>query len=706
MKKAGVIMSEEYKNRSKKNRNQLPNTPESLIRDYQNTLQNSINRQNQSKNTSEQAKVIRIPKDFKTITDAVFAATTGDTILVNNGVYKESVMIPMSKSSIRIIAMGKSVVLQGNANLEVGFNIMADNTEIQGFSIRNFVRAGIRIHESFGCKLIRNMISDVMVGNGIESNAGTFSTLIWKNRLEKCRMDGIDLRGKNNWIVENEFIKNGVRGIHVRSIGNHIIKNRIFNNGTDGLTDAAGYNLIYNNQLIGNGHNGILEQRGVGGASILQNVISKNGRNGISLNTGMNNVFSNKVEENDQSGTKIGSDFNQIVNNKIDDNHDNGILLSERATNNLVYKNKVTDNITFDINQLNPRNMIFDNQCMNSNPIGICDDYPWKEEWKRANYSPFIIRVPEDVPTIVAAVDKASSGTTIFVNNGVYEEEVTIPLSKSSIRLIAIGKNVILDGKNRLKKAFSTNSNNIEINGFKIRNYVGVGCFIQGIGTKILNNTIHNIKDGSGIQLNLAFSTLIWNNRIMNARKDGISITAMNTWIIENEITENGENGITPQQATTVGGTFTKNLIGSNGIDGIADHAGFNFMFQNKLTRNKENGIHELSGAGYAAIIEDEIYRNYGNGINLETSGSMVSNSKIRNNKESGIIVKGNNNVNLNNHIIDNSLNGINLLENAEGNLIFGNKLRLNRPFDVNSSNPNNIFIDNQCDRSNPPGIC
>ncbi|GMA62064.1 hypothetical protein [Alicyclobacillus fastidiosus] len=90
------------------------------------------------------SSVIHVPRDFPTISAAVTAASAGDTILVQRGVYRESVTIPSSKSHIRIIANGTPVILDGGNNLGTGFTMMADHVEIQGFTIRDFKRAGIR----------------------------------------------------------------------------------------------------------------------------------------------------------------------------------------------------------------------------------------------------------------------------------------------------------------------------------------------------------------------------------------------------------------------------------------------------------------------------------------------------------------------------------------------------------------------------------
>ena len=54
--------------------------------------------------------IIWVPDDYTTIQAAVTAASTGDTILVRDGIYHEQVQVQAGKDYIRIIAAGDKVV--------------------------------------------------------------------------------------------------------------------------------------------------------------------------------------------------------------------------------------------------------------------------------------------------------------------------------------------------------------------------------------------------------------------------------------------------------------------------------------------------------------------------------------------------------------------------------------------------------------------
>src|SRR5213082_2027932 len=57
------------------------------------------------------------------------------------------------------------------------------------------------------------------------------------------------------------------------------------------------------------------------------------------------------------------------------------------------------------------------------------------------------IRVPQDAPTIQAAVDAAAAGDTIFVDRGTYPGGVVVPGSKPSLTIRGVDRNaVVFDG--------------------------------------------------------------------------------------------------------------------------------------------------------------------------------------------------------------------------------------------------------------------
>jgi hypothetical protein len=580
------------------------------------------------------SRILRVPEQFASITQAMTAAKPGDTILVQSGEYHESVTVPTAKSSIRILAEGQ-VILQGEGRLPSAFVIQGNHIEIQGFTIREYIRSGIQISGVFGCRLIRNTIEETLLGNGIRLLAGSFGNLIRNNRIAKSRMDAVDLRGKNNYFVNNDIVDNRGLGIHLRALGNYVIQNRITHNDKGGIVDRSGLNLIYKNEVSHNGFEGIHETSGFGGAAIPANSIAHNERSGIRLDIRDNIILDNSIINNGKSGILADGKRNVLQENVIAGNPDSGVKLTSGG--NLALRNDLQGNDPFDIVSLSRRNTFIENACQSSTPQRIC----------RNNGNSFhqVLRVPQQFSTIAEAVAAALPDATILVRGGLYRESVTIPPGKSSIRLIADGKQVILDGQGRHSVGIAIQANNVVIQGFRIFNYVTAGILDSGIANKLLYNTILLITQGNGIALSRAFSTLIWRNRIIRARQNGISILAMNSWCLENDIMKNGANGILTAEISTVGNAIAGNRINNNGQDGIADSAGFNLLLDNSISGNGRDGIHELSGAGFASILGNDLTLNSRFGAELNNDGSFASDNRILNNQQANVHITGQYNV-------------------------------------------------------------
>ncbi|WP_270179758.1 right-handed parallel beta-helix repeat-containing protein [Alkalihalobacillus sp. CinArs1] len=638
-------------------------------------------------------RTLHVPKDFSTITKAVRKAKSGDVILVSNGTYYESITVPSDKPSLRFIANGDKVMLNGQGKLKNGFMLIANNVEIKGFIIEDYVKAAIEVKGVYGVKLIENTIHGVSKGHGIQLDQGTFSNLIWKNIISNAYQNGINLQSKNVWVVDNAIRQSG-NGIRIQTVGNHIVGNVIQHNRASGILEDEGFNLIYDNEISENQKDGIELPSSLGGSISLGNKIENNKMNGQTIKTPGNVVLDNDFIGNELYGVDVDGKLNVIELNKLIENM-NGLVVNKSATRNLVYRNHFKGNRKSDLVVENPKNTFLQNHLNHiSNP---------KEEHNSKND---LIHVPQDYETISSAVTAASPGSTIVVENGVYHEEVSVPISKSGIRIIAQGNHVTLDGRNKLKVGFDLSSSILLIQGFKIVNYTDAGIYVKGIGVSLVENEIKNITSGSGIELSLAFSTLIWKNEIAHASDDGIRIKAMNTWIVDNSVYANGGNGVNFEGNTTVGSTVTQNRFFSNGMNGTVDNAGFNFLYNNEIRGNNHDGVYEIAGLGSGAIIANTLLSNGLNGVRLENEGDHVAGNTIRFNSESGVLIKANFHNVEHNTISLNKRNGVLLEKEANHNFLSRDTLFRNSPFDVKEEDKNNTFLQNECMRSDPPEIC
>jgi nitrous oxidase accessory protein len=162
------------------------------------------------------------------------------------------------------------------------------------------------------------------------------------------------------------------------------------------------------------------------------------------------------------------------------------------------------------------------------------------------------IIVPDDYPTIQAAIDNASEGDTILVKKGVYVEN---PVVNKSVSLIGEDRDsTVIDVTAGLK----VQSNNVTIAGFTIydgydgislaTNYCNIsgnkitntthGIVVFGYENSISGNIFESIGLSSAIQLNFANRNLISGNYIVSC-VEGIQIwqNSNNNTIRENTIT-------------------------------------------------------------------------------------------------------------------------------------------------------------------------
>ena len=87
-------------------------------------------------------KVINVPADAPTITEAVAGARPGDLILIASGTYSESVDVATANIVIRG-ADRNAVILDGGDRLTNGFRVTANGVAIENLTVHNYVQNGV-----------------------------------------------------------------------------------------------------------------------------------------------------------------------------------------------------------------------------------------------------------------------------------------------------------------------------------------------------------------------------------------------------------------------------------------------------------------------------------------------------------------------------------------------------------------------------------
>tara|TARA_B100000315_G_C14517513_1_gene559888 strand:- start:143 stop:1216 length:1074 start_codon:yes stop_codon:yes gene_type:complete len=261
--------------------------------------------------------------------------------------------------------------------------------------------------------------------------------------------------------------------------------------------------------------------------------------------------------------------------------------------------------------------------------------------------------VPDDQPTIQAAINAANPGTTIIIRTGTYRESIKI--LKDNIRLVGAEEpgTVIIDGKELVDVPgiHLLNASRVEIRGLVVQNFDGfvgpesddyhAGILIEGgRANSIRHNKLR--LNGSNLVLDRSDNNQIHGNTVALAKHAGILL-------------RNGSDG---------------NILKSNtGYDN--DHRPLTLP----LDELPGCGILITGGSKGNSVKDNEFFRN-GRGIMLENGASdnQIIGNMLHDNAKFGIaIFAGDTDNNTINNVLTNNVainNAFRLLTSAEGALI------------------------------------
>ena len=307
---------------------------------------------------------------FDKIQDAIDNASSGDRIIVYEGLYKENLMI---NKSVDIFGEDKEDTVIDGGNTENVITINSNNVDISTFTIRNGGKgeknAAVKIN-SDSCKIIDNMIHGGMHGIFIENSDGntiaynsiynnrngTFlyssdSNKIHFNDIYENHQNGILLNETcdSNEISSNTIYDNNDNGIyfHDHCTKNEVVNNTIYENANTGIRieNSSLNDMIKTNVIRDNDHYGILIVGSKNAA--IENDISGNGKHGILLLADdQTNITKNVVYNNTLDGIKLqNSTEGNISSNYIYGNLQYGLFINYYSVDNIIYNNAFEDNV-------------------------------------------------------------------------------------------------------------------------------------------------------------------------------------------------------------------------------------------------------------------------------------------------------------------------------------------------------------------------
>src|SRR5919204_1715593 len=93
-----------------------------------------------------------------------------------------------------------------------------------------------------------------------------------------------------------------------------------------------------------------------------------------------------------------------------------------------------------------------------------------------------VIRVPQDVPTIPAAVDAAAAGDTILVARGTYPGGVVVPEDKPSLTIRGVDRNaVVFDGGDTRDDAIDVLADGVTLQNLSAHDFLKNAFYWDGV---------------------------------------------------------------------------------------------------------------------------------------------------------------------------------------------------------------------------------
>lgn len=158
-----------------------------------------------------------------------------------------------------------------------------------------------------------------------------------------------------------------------------------------------------------------------------------------------------------------------------------------------------------------------------------------------------VLKVPQEFPTIQAAVNAAPEGAIILIAPGDYRENVTI---SKSLTLQGAGRDkTSVSGQEELKPKpvfFIENSSEIEVilKDLTLSEGYLQGISIRGKATVKLNNLAVFSNRGSGIWAEGSGQLVLQDSIVSGNERAGLMVIGFNAQIMESEISMNGGPGI------------------------------------------------------------------------------------------------------------------------------------------------------------------
>jgi len=483
--------------------------------------------------TSPEQKYIE--GNFSSIQEAINEAENGSTIYVPSDVYYERIVI---NKTISLIGENVSTTIIDGNNGGTIVKITVDNVTIAGFTIQNsgwgWYKNGIYVYRADNCEIKNNFFFHNC--HNIRLNCSQNSRVL-DNTIDG---DGYGIRFINSFSCTaiGNNVSNCIGGVHLQNATSCTVKRNCFTQNSQGVR-------LYSPCLY----------------------------NKIMANTVYNNTYDGMIEKMPPNGTFFGNVFfhNNFINNTYpfiykvsgnvwDDGYPSGGNYWSGYNGTDLFSGTCQDEIGSD--------------GIGDTPYIIgdfdADRYPLMHPWSLLSVHNVNTGIGYDVIQEGIDASETSNGHALWVESGVYRENVNVHKS-----LTLIGENrltTIIDSDN-VGTVLSVNADNVSIVGFTVRDSGllvppygdDCGVFIDhSIGCNIIHCLI--INNRIGVYLFFSEDNVIEHNVVSCSNENGILLWySGNNVLNENEILNNSYNfGVSGESFSD----FNNTIGPSNTVDG------------------------------------------------------------------------------------------------------------------------------------------
>ena len=506
-------------------------------------------------------------ESYTTIGQAMWDVNDGDTIMVRDGIYDQSIDV---RSSITLMAENRHKAIFGDGAGNEGIlrirkgTVIVDGFKFMGIEgLHGIMVMGDDQNPATNCIIMNNEINDRAMGIWVSEYS--VNCIIDNNIITGCDENGIHHNGKGeNTISNNKIQKNNGSGIVITEAFNGSVTisgDTIQQNGDDGIRLFNSDVTIQGNIIQENNQMGIKINPGLNNINInSKNQINQNGMHGIEIDKGSSvNIDDNLIQGNPGMGIIILENGSGIItNNIISENQSTGI---ENSGSAVITGNTIRQNSSHGIENRGTasKTWIDSNRISNNIECGIS---LWEEAELRANVidSNGItgIAIAENIDTVFITGNNQISSN---VQHGIYVGSFSSAVVRNN-QIIENGKRTGSIGD--ICGIFADGTAIIEGNIIENNKEMGILVATGSTNSIIRNN---NKINGNNLGILILSPVIVDSNTIQNNNNEGILIRSTNSSITRNEISGNRQGISLDQQASNITishCTITDNVSGIN----------------------------------------------------------------------------------------------------------------------------------------------